>query len=109
MPFHELGANLGKHSSINGDALIADRQSTRINLQDGQEEAVFRLEADVRCRPVDGLHAVVGHGPVGRGDDAAERANQAQVVQTSSPGVEKGGVGTPDSTSGGNTVEVPHA
>jgi len=43
-------------------------------------------------------------GRIGRLDSANDFGN----AHKSSPGVEKGGVGTSDSTSGGNTLEVPH-
>jgi len=38
-----------------------------------------------------------------------EPGNHAHNVHSSSPGIEKGGVGTPDSTSGGNAQEEANA
>jgi len=109
MSFHEFSLHSREHSAFDGNALITGRQSTWVDLQDGQEESIIRQQADVHCRLFSGLHAMVGHPCVDRGDDTAERANQAQVIQTSSPNVEKGGVGTPDSTSGGNAPEERNA
>lgn len=103
-----LGA--GNFSALYASPLVLHWLLARMNEQLQQIVTILSAcQMSIQNTWSSGPRAVIGHSRIERCDQASHRTDGSPGIHKSFPGVEKGGVGTRDSTSGGNAREVANA